>query len=70
MPVIPVALSGTKDLWFRKPIRVVIGKPLPTTGADPATLTDLAFQTVKAMLPAYLEPPGRKLLRNKLTHLF
>src|SRR5256712_11080440 len=70
VPVIPVALSGTKDLWFRKPIRVVIGKPLPTTGADPATLTDLAFQTVKAMLPAYLEPTGRKLLRNKLTHLF
>jgi 1-acyl-sn-glycerol-3-phosphate acyltransferase len=70
VPVIPVALSGTKDLWFRKPIRVIIGKPMPATGADPAALTDLAFQRVKEMLPAYVEPPGPKLLRNKLTHLF
>src|SRR3989449_2504564 len=70
VPVIPVALSGTKDLWFRKPIRVIIGKPMPATGADPAALTDLAFQRVKQILPAYVEPPGPKLLRNKLTHLF
>ena len=28
VPVIPVALSGTKDLWFRKRIRVIIGMPL------------------------------------------
>jgi 1-acyl-sn-glycerol-3-phosphate acyltransferase len=70
VPVIPVALSGTKDLWFRKPIKVVIGQALSTDGADPAALTDLAFQTVKAMLPAYVEPRGRKLLRHKLTHLF
>src|SRR5207247_9431404 len=70
VPVIPVALSGTKDLWLRKPIRVVIAKPLSTTGAHPASLTDLAFQRVKEILPAYVEPPGPKLLRNKLTHLF
>lgn len=69
VPVIPVALSGTKDLWFRKPIKVVIGKPLPRDG-DPAALTEIAFQTVKGMLPPYVEPRGRKLLRNKLTHLF
>src|SRR6266571_7294695 len=36
VPVVPVALSGTKDLWFRKTIKVVIGKPLPSVGADPA----------------------------------
>jgi len=70
VPVIPVALSGTQDLWLRKPVKVVIGKALPTTGADPTALTDLAFQTMKQMLPAYVEPPGRKLLRNKLTHMF
>ena len=69
VPVVPVALSGTKDLWFRKPIRVVIGKPLPRSD-DPAALTEVAFETVKEMLPRYLEPPGRKLLRGKLTHLF
>jgi 1-acyl-sn-glycerol-3-phosphate acyltransferase len=70
VPVVPVALSGTKDLWFRKRIKVIIGEPLPTAGHLPAALTELAFQKMKAMLPAYLEPPGRKLLRNRLTHLF
>lgn len=70
VPVIPVALSGTKDLWFRKRIRVIIGNAIPTAGADPTELTDLAFQQMKAMLPAYTEPPGRKLLRRQLTHLF
>jgi 1-acyl-sn-glycerol-3-phosphate acyltransferase len=70
VPVVPVTLSGTKDLWFRKRIRVLIGKPLAVEGQDPAALTELAFQAMKAMLPAYSEPSGRKLLRNKLTHLF
>ena len=70
VPVVPVALSGTKDLWLRKTIKVVIGPALPTAGTDPDALTDLAFQKMSAMLPAYSDPPGRKLLRNKLTHLF
>ena len=70
VPVIPVALSGTKDLWFRKPIRVVIGKAISTTGQDPATLTDLAFVKVTELMPPYAEPSGRKLLREQLTHLF
>ncbi|TMD72578.1 MAG: hypothetical protein E6I82_07920 [Chloroflexi bacterium] len=70
VPVIPVALSGTKDLWFRKRIEVVIGRPMPSVGQDPAALTELAFERMKEMLPAYSEPPGRKLLRHKLTHLF
>src|ERR1700740_100557 len=34
VPVVPVALSGTKDLWLRKRIRVAIGPALPTLGAD------------------------------------
>ena len=70
VPVVPVALSGTKDLWFRKAIKVLIGKPIPTAGADPAALTDLAFEEMKQMLPAYVEPAGRKLLRKQLTNLF
>lgn len=70
VPVVPVALSGTKDLWFRKQIEVVVGTPIPTAGQDPTALTELAFQRMTAILPAYSEPPGRKLLRNKLTHLF
>ncbi|HKW60792.1 MAG TPA: 1-acyl-sn-glycerol-3-phosphate acyltransferase [Candidatus Dormibacteraeota bacterium] len=70
VPVVPVALSGCKDLWFRKPIKVVVGPPIATTGQDPAELTDLAYRTMKSMLPAYSEPPGRQLLRNFLTRLF
>src|SRR6267378_8043517 len=32
VPVVPVVLSGTKDLWFRKRVRVVIGEPIQPTG--------------------------------------
>lgn len=70
VPVVPVALSGTKDLWFGKRIKVVVGKPIPSSDTDPTALTDLAFQRVREMLPAYVEPAGPKLLRNQLTHLF
>jgi 1-acyl-sn-glycerol-3-phosphate acyltransferase len=70
VPVVPVALSGTKDLWFGKRIKVVVGEAIPSAGMNPAALTDLAFQRVSEMLPAYVEPAGPKLLRNQLTHLF
>jgi 1-acyl-sn-glycerol-3-phosphate acyltransferase len=70
VPVVPVALSGTKDLWFRKRIRVVIGKPLLPEGHDPASLTEAAFQQIKGLMPPYSEPAGPKLLRRPLTHLF
>ncbi|HEY0829642.1 MAG TPA: 1-acyl-sn-glycerol-3-phosphate acyltransferase [Candidatus Dormibacteraeota bacterium] len=70
VPVIPVVLSGTKDLWFRKRIKVVIGPALETAGQDPAALTARAFEKMGAMMPAYVEPSGRKLLRDELTHLF
>ncbi|HVS50487.1 MAG TPA: 1-acyl-sn-glycerol-3-phosphate acyltransferase [Candidatus Dormibacteraeota bacterium] len=70
VPVIPVALSGTKDLWFRKRIGVVIGRPLLPEGQDPASLTEAAFQTIRKLMPKYEEPPGRKILRRRLTTLF
>jgi 1-acyl-sn-glycerol-3-phosphate acyltransferase len=70
VPVVPVALSGTKDLWLRKRIRVVIGEPILPSGHDPDSLTEVAFQRVKALLPAPGDQPGRKLLRRQLTDLF
>ena len=70
VPVVPVALSGTKDLWFRKRIRVVIGEPIQTAGHDPDSLTAVGFQKVKELMPAYQDQPGRKLLRRQLTNLF
>jgi 1-acyl-sn-glycerol-3-phosphate acyltransferase len=70
VPVVPVALSGTQILWFRKHIRVVIGRPLLPEGHDPASLTAAAFQRIMELMPTYSAPSGRKLLRRRLTHLF
>ncbi len=70
VPVVPVALSGTKDLWFRKRIDVAIGKPILPPGQTPESLTEAGFQSVKQLMPAYHEPPGPKLLRRRLTNLF
>jgi len=70
VPVIPVALSGTKDLWLRKRIVVVIGTALGTAGQTPESLTEAAFERIKALMPAYHEQPGRKLWRRRLTGLF
>src|ERR1700693_1286647 len=70
VPVVPVALSGTKDLWFRKPIRVIMGEPIQPAGHDPDSLTAAAFKRITELMPAYKEPPGRKLLRRQLTNLF
>jgi 1-acyl-sn-glycerol-3-phosphate acyltransferase len=70
VPVVPVALSGTKDLWFRKRIRVVVGTAMQAAGQDAAGLTELAFQRMSALMPAYVESPGRKPLRRFLTNLF
>jgi 1-acyl-sn-glycerol-3-phosphate acyltransferase len=70
VPVVPVALSGTKDLWFRKRIKVVIGEPIQPAGHDADSLTVAAFQRIKELMPAYRDQPGRKWLRKQLTNLF
>jgi len=70
VPVVPVGLSGCKDVWFRKTIRVFVGEPIPAQGLDPARLTELAHERVRALIPAYTEPPGPKPLRKFLTNLF
>jgi 1-acyl-sn-glycerol-3-phosphate acyltransferase len=70
VPVVPVALSGTKDLWFRKRIKVVIGKPIESVGHTADSLTELAYQRIKELMPVYREAPGPKLFRKQLTKLF
>jgi 1-acyl-sn-glycerol-3-phosphate acyltransferase len=70
VPVVPVALSGTKDLWFRKRIKVVIGEPILPAGHSPESLTQAGYQRIKELMPAYREQSGRKLLRKLLTNLF
>jgi 1-acyl-sn-glycerol-3-phosphate acyltransferase len=70
VPVVPVALSGTQVLWFRKQIRVAIGRPLSADGHDPASLTEAAFQRIKELMPPYSEATGPRFLQKRLTHLF
>ncbi len=70
VPVVPVALSGTKDLWLRKRIKVVIGEPIYPAGHSPESLTEAGYESVKNLMPAYREQPGQKLLRRQLTNVF
>ena len=69
VPVVPVALSGTLDLWLRKPVAVVIGPPI-APGTDVDALVAEARARVTALLPRYSDPGGRRLMRRRLTHLF
>jgi 1-acyl-sn-glycerol-3-phosphate acyltransferase len=70
VPVVPVALSGTQDLWLRKTIRLIIGPPIDSTGQTVESMVDLAEARMRDLLPPYQDPGGRKLFRRRLTHLF
>jgi 1-acyl-sn-glycerol-3-phosphate acyltransferase len=71
VPVLPVALSGMKDLWFRKRVQVVIGEPIATQGKSVDDLIAEGHATLKALIPAPAPTPrGPKLLRKRLTNLF
>jgi 1-acyl-sn-glycerol-3-phosphate acyltransferase len=69
-PVVPVALSGPKDVWLGKRIRVLIGEPIPVAGRTVEEVQRLGEAAVAALLPEYREPSGPKLLRRWLTGLF
>jgi 1-acyl-sn-glycerol-3-phosphate acyltransferase len=69
VPVLPVAISGTSDLWLRKGLRIVIGRPIPTVDLSVDELAALGRLRLLELLPAYKEPAGRKPLRRLLTRL-
>jgi len=69
-PVLPVALSGTQDLWLRKTVRLVVGEPMESDGQTVESLVTLAETRMRALLPPYQDPGGPRLLRKRLTHLF
>ena len=68
-PVIPIALSGTRKLWLRKRIRIVIGKPLTAPGDDWEGLAQRARAAVIDLMPDYVDPQGVKLFAKPLTRL-
>jgi 1-acyl-sn-glycerol-3-phosphate acyltransferase len=70
VPVLPVVLSGTQDLWLRKTIRLIIGPAIGSSGHSVESLVTLAEARMRELLPAYHDPGGTKLLRRRLTHLF
>jgi 1-acyl-sn-glycerol-3-phosphate acyltransferase len=70
VPVLPLALSGTQDLWLRKTVRLIVGEPIESEGQTVESLVTLAETRMRALLPPYHDPGGTKLLRRRLTHLF
>lgn len=70
VPVLPVALSGTQELWLRKTVRLIVGEPIESDGQTIDSLVTLAEARMRALLPLYHDPGGVKLLRKRLTHLF
>jgi len=70
VPVLPVALSGTQDLWLRKTVRLIVGPLIESTGHSVDSLVAVAEARIHELLPTYQDPGGVKLLRHGLTHLF
>jgi 1-acyl-sn-glycerol-3-phosphate acyltransferase len=70
VPVLPVALSGMKDLWLRKTVRLIVGEPIESDGHTVESLVTVAQTRMRELLPPYHDPGGIKLLRKRLTHLF
>ncbi|HEV2013375.1 MAG TPA: lysophospholipid acyltransferase family protein [Candidatus Dormibacteraeota bacterium] len=68
-PVLPVALSGTQDLWLRKTVRLIIGEPIESGGQTVDSMVALAEARMRELVPPYRDPGGVKLLRQRLTHL-
>jgi 1-acyl-sn-glycerol-3-phosphate acyltransferase len=70
VPVVPVGLSGPKDIWLGKRIGVFIGEPIQAVGKTVDEMHRSGAEAVARLLPPYQEPSGAKPLRRWLTGLF
>ncbi|HEY9747785.1 MAG TPA: 1-acyl-sn-glycerol-3-phosphate acyltransferase [Allocoleopsis sp.] len=77
VPIVPVALIGTQDLYFRKTLTVRFGEPLqfqpshrPKPQEAQAAIDALQAALLQLLPQHYQEPPGIKLFRKLLNHLF
>ena len=70
VPVVPVGLTGTQDLWLRKSVQLAIGPAIAPQGQTVETLVPMAEAAVLKLLRPYQEPAGRKFFRRRLTRLF
>ncbi|MCC5636427.1 1-acyl-sn-glycerol-3-phosphate acyltransferase [Nostoc sp. CHAB 5844] len=76
VPIVPVALIGTHDLYLRKELTIRFGEPLhfspntKTTRQEVETALEALQKAMIALLPNnYQEPTGTKLLRYFLNHI-
>jgi 1-acyl-sn-glycerol-3-phosphate acyltransferase len=77
VPVVPVALQGTQELYLRKRLILRFGKPLPMQATKRPTRQEMddALQRLEQALadllpPTYPDKARWKLLRDWLNHLF
>ncbi len=77
VPILPIALIATKDLFFRKELTVRIGEPItfpqsnrPKSQQVQAVIDELQVAMQDLLPQDYSEPKGKKLFRNFLNHLF
>lgn len=76
VPIIPIGLIGTHDLYLGKELTIRVGEPLhfPQTTRPNRQEVDIALEKLQnamlALLPTdYPEPTGLKLLRYLLNHI-
>jgi len=77
IPIVPVALIGTNNLYFRKTLTLRFGKPLrfphisrPKPQEREQGLQQLTEAMTKTLPENYQEPQGIKLFSRILNHLF
>lgn len=74
-PILPVALSGVQELYWRKATTVTVGKPFYMSGSDLGrraaidAAVDQVEAALKATIPPYHEPVVGKKRMLFLTHL-
>src|SRR2546428_8989017 len=64
VPVLPVALSGTQDLWLRKRIRLIIGQPIDSTGQTVESTASLTEALTSIRAPPSVAPTSSELKRD------
>ena len=71
IPVVPSALIGTKNLWFRKRIKYTVGKPLQTSGVQVKELVDISKKSIQNLLDSneVSMKPGIHICKKLLTNL-
>jgi 1-acyl-sn-glycerol-3-phosphate acyltransferase len=76
VPLLPVGITGTKEMWLRRPLTVRIGPPIDPGDFTGDRRTRVHAMTValdramRALLPGDAAHPRIKLLRRRLTELF